>query len=129
MSVVKELPQVWSQHQKNTNGSVHTIHIEDDTINKRMINKTDRNEINVENAWKQIDSDYSNRHQDRHNPKTPIHILVNGLDNSYVDNNQSSSLKLSKMKSRQSWSSSSLPSSPTDQLIAAILDGDVQGAY
>lgn len=76
-------------------------------------------------------------------PRTPLHILGQAVRDSQdahdlyepsSDNNAAGNAAARKMMmmrpgNRQSlpWSSPSLRSSPSDQLIAAILDGDVQG--
>ncbi len=68
--------------------------------------------------------------------KTPLFLLALGSkDNNFggggarddLESDRAKKAKLNGSKQSLPWSSPSLRSSPTDQLIAAILDGDVQG--
>eukprot|EP01034_Spumella_vulgaris_P021576 gene21576-27614_t len=65
--------------------------------------------------------------------KTPLYLLAGGSHSYDLHDNDNHDFELNKknrgMNGKQvlPWSSPSLRSSPTDQLIAAILDGDVQG--
>ena len=64
-------------------------------------------------------------------PSTPLHLFRSSAEPTFVDklnNNNKRSERNNKEPLRpMPWSSPALRSSPTDQLIAAILDGDVQG--
>ena len=63
-------------------------------------------------------------------PRTPLHLLGQAVrDSPDVEPSDAAARKMMRPGNRQSlpWSSPSLRSSPSDQLIAAILDGDVQG--
>lgn len=65
--------------------------------------------------------------------KTPLFLLTGDPNNSHSQHPENKDFdRIYKAKSNSHmqslpWSSPSLRSSPTDQLIAAILDGDVQG--